>query len=437
MGLDRLRRVAQRLGLGQPAPVSIVISGTNGKGSHVATIDGLLRRLGYRVGTYTSPHLLHYNERICIDGAPVDDERLIRAFEAIEAVRDDISLSFFEFGTLAALQLLAQASLDVAILEVGLGGRLDAVNLVDADIAVITSIGLDHQDWLGDSREAIAIEKAGIFRPGIPVVCSEADPPASLLQKITELKCQLFLRNRDFGFTMERVTHDVSDERSGRTWDWHGKDIEGAPVTLSQLPWPSLALANVAGALQVASLLGAKTGQAEWQQRLAEVAPAVLAGLTLAGRQQWAKSAHGQQVILDVAHNTEAARALAAAINQWRTGHRQGRVHLILAMMQDKDHAAYYHALENEIDFWYIAHFDLPRCMPAAKLYAALLAEGAASARLALSHGVPEAFSEACQRAGEGDLIVVSGSFITVSEIMQHTVADNSANRPHQEASSP
>lgn len=427
MGLDRLRHVAQRLGLGQPAPLSIVISGTNGKGSHVAAIDQLLRQLGYRVGAYTSPHLLHYNERICIDGVPIDDESLIRAFEAIEAVRGDISLSFFEFGTLAALQILAQAPLDVAILEVGLGGRLDAVNLVDADIAVITSIGLDHQDWLGDTRDAIAIEKAGIFRPGIPVVCTETDPPDSLLQKITELKCQLFLRGRDFGFATEFATKQTA-------WHWHGKDIEGTPVTLSHLPWPSLALANVAGALQVASLVAAKSAKAEWQRRLAEVAPAVLAHLTLAGRQQWAKSAHGQQVILDVSHNTEAGRTLAAAVNQWRTEHPQGRVHLILAMMQDKDHAGYYHALENEIDFWYIAHFDLPRCMPAARLYATLLAEGASPAGLALSSSVPEAFSEACQRAGEGDLIVVSGSFITVSEIMQHTVADN---RPHQEASSP
>ena len=445
MGLERLRYVAQRLRLDQPAPLNIVISGTNGKGSHVAAIDQLLRQLGYRVGTYTSPHLLRYNERICINGAPVDDERLILAFEAIEAVRGDTSLSFFEFGTLAALQILTQTPLDVAILEVGLGGRLDAVNLVDADIAVITSIGLDHQDWLGDTREAIAIEKAGIFRPGIPVVCTESDPPASLLQKIAELNCQLFLRDRDFAYNAQEAEQEVGQEAEqgtktvggGRRWQWRGKDSRGTPVTLKDLPPSTLALANVAGALQVTALVADKTCDGDWPERLAQAAPQVLSQLTLAGRQQWARTPLGQQLVLDVSHNTDAARALATTLNQWRAEHPEARVHLVLAMMQDKDHAGYYHALENAIDFWYIAHFDLPRCMPAAKLHAALLAEGAPSARLASSPDVSEALSEACQRAGEGDLIVVSGSFITVSEIMQHIVADNSANRPHQEASSP
>src|SRR5690554_6226600 len=445
MGLGRLREVAQRLGLHRPAPLSVVISGTNGKGSHVASIDHLLRQLGFRVGTYTSPHLLRYNERVCLNGEPVDDERLIQAFEAIEKIRGDVSLSFFEFGTLAALQIFQHSALDIVILEVGLGGRLDAVNLVDADIAVITSIGLDHQDWLGDSRETIAVEKAGIFRPGIPVVCTENNPPDSLLHKASELGCQLYLRGREFDL-------EVSDP--GHAWHWQGTDAEGVALTLQQLPWPSVAPVNVAGALQVVTLLLSGPAMAEadispqatqhsanqvpvWKQRLIAIAEDVLRCLTLPGRQQWVRSPQGLPVVLDVSHNTEAGQSLAATIHRWRLDHPHGRVHQILAMMQDKDHAGYYHVLEKEVDFWYIAHFDLPRCMPAERLHAVLLRECASPTGLTLHTGVLEAFFEACQRAGEGDLIVVSGSFITVSEVMQHTVADTPANRPDQEASSP
>lgn len=454
MGLDRLRQVAQRLGLVRPAALSIVVSGTNGKGSHVATIDQMLRELGYRVGTYTSPHLLHYNERVCIDGVPVADEPLIRAFAAIEAVRGDISLSFFEFGTLAALLIFGEENLDVAILEVGLGGRLDAVNLVDADIAVISSIGLDHQDWLGDTREAIAAEKAGIFRPGIPVVCSENDPPASLLAKAAELGCELYLRDRDFTLDVEGAHPDDAGQGAA-TWQWRGQDGRQGSVSLGPLPIPGLALTNVAGGLQVVCLAlnspqlnaasaehplnqqpAAGDGQA-LQERLLSTANDVLSRLQLPGRQQRALSPRGQPVILDVSHNAEAASALASTISQWRGSHRDGKVHLVLAMMHDKDHASYYHALENQIDFWYIAHFDLPRCMAARLLYATLLAAGAQPANLIQGASAAEAFCDACERAGEGDLIVVSGSFFTVSEVMPHIATDNSACKPHREASFP
>lgn len=442
MGLDRLRQVAQRLGLGRPAPVSILISGTNGKGSHVATLQQLLRRLGYRVGAYTSPHLLHYNERVCIDGVPVNDAQLMTAFEAIEAARQDVSLSFFEFGTLAALQIFEQTALDVAILEVGLGGRLDAVNLVDADMAIITSIGLDHQDWLGDTRDAIAAEKAGIFRPGIPVVCSENDPPDSLLRKVVELDCRLLLRGRDFeGQTVAGPAAAGDSDR----WQWQGTDAQGASFALHDLPWPTLAPVNVAGALQAVTWLlssamlpdASAQYNTSWQQRLTVAARDVLASLTLPGRQQPVRTPRGQAALLDVSHNVEAAQALAVTIGRWQQDQPDGRVFLVLAMMHDKDHAGYYHALENAVDFWYIAHFNLPRCMPAAKLSAVLRAEGAAAEAIRQYDAVAEAFSNACQHAGEGDLIVVSGSFITVSEVMQHTIADNSANRPDQEASSP
>jgi dihydrofolate synthase/folylpolyglutamate synthase len=178
LGLDRVRAVRRRLGVRGPAPVTLTVAGTNGKGSSVAYLAAILRAQGYRVGSYTSPHLLRYNERICIDGEPVGDAVICQSFDAIDHARGDITLSFFEFGTLAALDIFAAERVDVQVLEVGLGGRLDAVNIIDADVVLLTSIGLDHQDWLGSSRDAIGLEKAGVMRRGRPAVISDAEPPA-------------------------------------------------------------------------------------------------------------------------------------------------------------------------------------------------------------------------------------------------------------------
>jgi dihydrofolate synthase / folylpolyglutamate synthase len=414
MGLDRLRLVAQRLGLGRPAPLVITVTGTNGKGSHVATLEALSVALGYRTGAYTSPHLLHYNERVRINSQTIDDAALVQAFAAIEQARGDVSLSYFEFGTLAALMIFADAALDVAILEVGLGGRLDAVNLVDADVAVISSIGLDHQEWLGNSRESVAREKAGIFRAGKPVICSEAQPPANLRQIAEQLECPFLQIGQDF---------TVTETADG--WQWSGLDARlESRWQLTALPRPALQLQNVAGALQAAVVAGLLHSVEQLQQ----VLPGVLGKLQLAGRQQFL-TMNGRQLLLDVSHNPQAALALADAIERWRADpgrSSRGQVRLVLAMMKDKDHDAYIQALEKQIDFWYIAHFDLPRCMAADKLAQQVrqhLAQSPAGSSSVVvfegAAGVQQAFLAACAEASPGDLLVVSGSFFTVSDVMQ------------------
>src|SRR5690606_19213198 len=216
MGLERSQQVAARLGLGRLAPRAVTVTGTNGKGSTCAFVAALLQAQGLRVGVYASPHLLRYNERVRIDGVEAGDEQLCQAFAAVEAARGEISLTYFEMGTLAAFWLFQQSALDAVVLEVGLGGRLDAVNLVDADLALVTSIGVDHADWLGDTRESVAFEKAGIFRQGRPALCGDLDPPAPLLECAEALSCPLPLRGRDFDLTVE-------DD----SWNWFGSDGNG------------------------------------------------------------------------------------------------------------------------------------------------------------------------------------------------------------------
>ena len=423
MGLERLTTVARRLGLKTTLsgrPLVITVTGTNGKGSHVAVIDAVLRAAGKRVGSYTSPHLLHYRERICIQGAPVADAMIVRAFAAIEQARGEVSLTYFEFGTLAALLIFQDADLDVLVLEVGLGGRLDAVNIMDADIAVVTSIGLDHQEWLGDTREAIAIEKAGIFRPGKPVVCSESDPPATLLQAASALECPLYRAGRDFIATPSLVDN---------SWHWRGRQRPEADsereqhLTVANLPPAALATGNIAGALQVVCL----TGMLPSEQWLRSHLPGILSTLVLPGRQQWFMPPKFKvPVVMDVAHNPQAAQSLAAGIQRQRQqllldSGRIGAVRVVVAMMADKDHAGFYQALENQTDFWYIAHFDLPRCLPAETLAQRFHQFGADKRTMAASSPfatVGEAMAAACSDAVDGDIIVVTGSFITVSDAM-------------------
>jgi len=225
LGVGRIREVLSRLNLPPVGAFTISVAGTNGKGSCVAMLDSILRSAGYRVGTYTSPHILRYNERIGIDGVPASDDRLLQAFERIEAARGDISLSFFEFGTLAALILFSEESLDFHLLEVGLGGRLDAVNVVDADIALIASIDIDHQDWLGDNRESIGFEKAGIIRSGKPVVLGDPDAPKTILEVAKEKGAPCYRSSIDFTFRLE-----------GQTWFWAGNNRNIGPLPFSAIP---------------------------------------------------------------------------------------------------------------------------------------------------------------------------------------------------------
>ena len=290
LGLERPRSVWTRLGSGR-APVVITVGGTNGKGSCVAFLEAILRHAGYRAGCYTSPHLVRYNERIAIDGEPVSDEVLMSAFQRVEETRGDTRLTYFEFGTLAALDIFARSRLDVAVLEVGLGGRLDAVNIIDADVSVITPVGVDHVEWLGTDRESVGREKAGIFRRGRPAVVADPDPPASVLNAADALDCPLWIAGRDYRF-----------DAGPNDWTWHGPDVvrRGLPVPVMR---GRHQLSNAAAAIAV---LQRAAGRLPVDQR------AIRTGLLNARVQGRFQVLEGKpSVVLDVAHNPDAAAVLA------------------------------------------------------------------------------------------------------------------------------
>ncbi|MAY56146.1 MAG: bifunctional tetrahydrofolate synthase/dihydrofolate synthase [Gammaproteobacteria bacterium] len=450
MGLDRVKQVAQRLGITRPAPVVITVTGTNGKGSHVAALEALSLALNLRVGAYTSPHILSYNERVRLDGQDISDQPLVDAFERIEQARGDISLSYFEFGTLAALIIFQQTPLDVVVLEVGLGGRLDAVNIIDADVAIISSIGLDHQEYLGNSRESVAREKAGIMRAGKPVVCVDANPPANLLEIAESLASPLYLIGREFNAIADgpvwRCELTAASTQSGVAADSltsasGDSRVSGSRWQLNNLPMPRLQTRNVAGALQAAVLSGLITDQ----ERLNSVLPSMLPSLQLAGRLQYltvacdhaadSTQSKSRTVLLDVSHNPQAVLSLAVELARWRkrdgqagqgsetpaVGHSP-RIRVILAMMQDKDHIGYVTPLEKHVDFWYIAHVDMPRCIGAEQLAGRLreagIGETADTASIRAFTDVGSALDSACREASPHDLLVVCGSFFTVSDAL-------------------
>ncbi len=407
LGLDRVREVALRMGLVRPAPYVVTVAGTNGKGSTVAMLASICHAAGYRVGTYTSPHILRYNERIRILETEVTDEALCESFARIDAARGELSLSYFEFSTLAGLLLLEEAALDIAVLEVGLGGRLDAVNIVDADLAIVTSIGLDHTDWLGDTRELIGYEKAGIFRPGKPVLCGDVDPPASLLAHAASLRAPVQTLGRDYGFST-----------SGDTWSWWMRKSSGEEIELDRLPHPGLDLSNAATVIAALQTLPRPLPRDALEQGLRH--PGIL------GRfQSLLDLTTGNSVIVDVAHNGHAAAVLAQKLRTLKEQGGQGcAVRVILAMMKDKDHIAFHAALESEVDFWYIAAFAQARCMDAVSLADILRLRGAQVRGVYTS--VHEAYQGLCSDVKAGDVILATGSFGTVADMM-HTLAESSA----------
>lgn len=383
LGLERVGQVADRLGLRHPGCPVITVGGTNGKGSTVATLVSIYRSAGLRVGSYTSPHLLRFNERICLGGEPVDDATLVAAFDRIEAARGTTSLTYFEFTTLAAFLVFRDAAPDVVVLEVGLGGRLDAVNLIDADVAVVTSIGIDHTEYLGNTRELIAIEKAGIFRSGHPAICGDLDPPASLVEAAARLGAPLQRRGRDY---------DFDADEAGWTWRGPGRELRG-------LPRPALALDNAATAL--AALFAAPLDVPE---------AAVRDGLrqaSLAGRLQAA--ARAPLVLLDVAHNPHGAAFLMAQLPPAAPGQRTLAV---LGMLADKDAGGVMDACLGRIDAWHVATLSVPRGQQADVLAEMLLERGCT---VAGTYGsVSAALAAARQRALPTDRILVFGSFYTV-----------------------
>ncbi|WP_217474517.1 bifunctional tetrahydrofolate synthase/dihydrofolate synthase [Stutzerimonas stutzeri] len=396
MGLDRCREVAAKLGLTRPAPQVITVTGTNGKGSTCAFIAELLVGQGKTVGVYSSPHLLHYNERVRINGVDASDDALCEAFEAVERARGSISLTYFEMGTLAAFWLFEREGLDSVVLEVGLGGRLDAVNLVDADVAVVTNIGLDHAEWLGTTRESVAFEKAGIFRSAMPAVCGDPSPPESMLASAAQSAVPLLVRGRDFDL-----------ERSTDSWHWRGKDRAGKPLELRDLPMLTLPLENAALALQ-AFILAEPSWEAE---RLREA----LQRTRVAGRlDRRIVSWRGRDlpILLDVGHNPHAAAYLARHLQREP---RRGRRLAVFGLLADKDLAGVIDELLPVLDTWAVAPLHSPRSRGAAELSSALKERGAA---VNIYPDVARALEGQCEQAAEGDQIVLFGSFYCVAEAL-------------------
>jgi dihydrofolate synthase/folylpolyglutamate synthase len=392
LGLERVATVASKLGCLQPAPIVITVAGTNGKGSTLAMLESILRRAGYRTGRYTSPHLFHYNERLRIDGEAVADQRWCDAFERIDALRGDASLTYFEFGTLAALDIMQRDTLDVALLEVGLGGRLDAVNIVDADVAIVTSVDLDHMEWLGETREAIGFEKAGIFRAARPAICGDAFPPDSLLEVAAGVGAPLQVLGRDF-----HVRH------SGKRWHW-----QGVHSHYQDLPWPALPgvhqLANAASALAALDSLG---------DRLSVSEAAIVGGLKwveLPGRVQILPGKVEQ--VLDVSHNAHAALALVDALR-----HRplSGATHAVIGMLRDKDIDAFVDALRGQVNHWYPVGLDCERALSSEQLAEHLRGAGVAGS-VTICATVTEAQAALSSQVQQGDRVLVCGSFYTVAE---------------------
>jgi dihydrofolate synthase/folylpolyglutamate synthase len=390
LGLDRVLEVHSRLGTEVACPV-ITVGGTNGKGSTCAMLDSMLRAAGYRVGLYTSPHIERYNERVRIGGAEASDTALAEAFEAVEAARGEVPLTYFEFGTLGAFHLFSREKPDALVLEVGLGGRLDAVNIADPDCAVLTSIGIDHVEFLGDTRAAIGREKAGIFRPGTPAVISEPNVPESVMEEVQKLKAKPFLLGRDFGY-----------RNQGAQWSYWGPGGKRA----------GLAHPALRGAVQLRNAAAAITALDAMRERLPVAMQDVRRGLAevvLPGRFQVLPGR--PQVILDVAHNPEAAAVLAH--NLADSGYAPEAI-AVFGMLRDKDIAGVVRAVAPRITRWHLATLPGPRGADAAFLKEILLEQN-------IKHPVFEhptvlsALAAAKKDAGENDKIVVFGSFLTVA----------------------
>jgi dihydrofolate synthase/folylpolyglutamate synthase len=385
LGLERVIQILKRMKIELNCPV-ITVGGTNGKGSTCAMLESILRAAGYRTALYTSPHLVRYNERVRIAGAEVSDAHLAAGFAAVEAARGATPLTYFEFGTLAAFHLFSRNSPDVVVLEVGLGGRLDAVNVIDADCAVLTSVGIDHVEFLGADREAIGREKAGIFRAGRPAVVAEPEPPQSVLDAPG---AKLFL-GRDFGYSAEK-----------EQWSYWGPSGRRGGLAHPALRG-KLQLRNAAAAMCALDSLHAKlpVGMNEVRRGLAEV--------SLAGRFQVLPGR--PRVILDVAHNPQAAKALAA--NLADAGFAPETI-AVCGMLRDKDIGGVLRELAPLVTRWHLATLDGPRGAEASQLMKFLPGKDVQT------HASPaEAFEAAQERAGEDDKIVVFGSFFTVGEVM-------------------
>ena len=396
LGLERCRRVANNMGLLNPSYNVISVAGTNGKGSSIIMLDRILRNAGYKIGRYTSPHLLRYNERICINGNEASDTELCESFDRIDRARGDISLTYFEFGTLAALDLFRQHNVQLAILEVGLGGRLDAVNILDADISLITSIDIDHQEWLGNNRESIGREKAGIFRNLAPAICSEPNPPQSLLDCSEALGTPISILGSDYQFNL------IND-----TWSWSTKDTR-----IERLPRPmkycDFQIQNASGVLMLLAKI-----QDEYPVSTENIKQG-LSSFRLKGRFQIIPGAIPK--ILDVAHNRESIKAL---VNNLKMIPCYGKTHIILGMLKDKDHQRVIKELIEITDTWHFVSISQDRGIEAKILTSELKALGRLE-NISEYSNVEEALDKIHKLSMPDDRIIITGSFYTVGAAIRY-----------------
>jgi dihydrofolate synthase / folylpolyglutamate synthase len=394
LGLKRVAKVNLALNPNDLKPPTVTVAGTNGKGSCIAFLEAIYRSQGYRVGSYTSPHLLKYNERIKINGMPVADRVICEAFERIESVRGEVSLSYFEFGTLAALDIFRHSGLDVQLLEVGLGGRLDAVNIVDADVTVITSICIDHCDWLGETREAIGREKAGIFRSGVFAVIGDPDPPESLLQCADTLNSPMLRFGKNFYYQKKPVS-----------WDWITEDRK-----LINMPLPGLKgehqFRNAATVITAVNVMNGilPVNEESIQKGLQEA--------DLKGRFQLIED--DIPVLLDVAHNPQAVRALADYLHNIFPGRK---IHAVFSMMKDKDIKGVIEIMQPLVAAWYVAPLSNPRTASTKQIFTAFVDCHVDNVSLGFED-FSKTFAAAKENAQAEEIILVFGSFFLVSEYL-------------------
>lgn len=416
LGLDRVKAVASEMRLGKIARKIVIVAGTNGKGSCIATMESILSKSGYTVGTYTSPHIKHFSERIKINNEELDEKTLCDGFAVVNKVRKNTTLSYFEFATLAAFFIFTQRKLDFALLEVGLGGRLDAVNIIDADVTIISSIAMDHQDWLGDDLESIGREKSGILRYGVPLIYGDKEPIDAIIEKAEILKAPVYLAGREVNWR--------KDEKRSR-WKWAG--IRGnEQVEINNLRIPGLAISNVSLAIQALCVLELDLDQSKLNL--------VLKSLYLPGRcEQRIDKITGINVILDVAHNPASASFLAAKlIDEKLKADNLIRISAVIAVMADKDIGGIISALERAVDIWFAAQVNESRCLPAIELASRVRINNHNTINVC-EKSIVTCYRRACTEAADYQgsrsnaqaLVVVTGSFASVSAVRELTAELN------------
>lgn len=389
LGLDRVSAVAQLLAIDLSSSKVVTVAGTNGKGSTVSYLDAIYRHAGYSVGCFTSPHFLHYNERVRIDGLNASDKQLCAAFDKIDQARGQIPLTYFEFGTLAALVIFTELKPDLVLLEVGLGGRLDAVNIIDADISLVTTVALDHMDWLGDDREIIGREKSGVYRANKPAICGDLNPPLSVLDYATEIGAEFYQAAQQFSYKI----------KENGCWDWNGCKA-GESVELNDLPKPNLPIQNASTVLQAIQCIGLSVNE--------ESIRVGIETASLTGRMQLIQDG-ATNYWLDVAHNPEAATLLAERISLM-----EGEVALVLGMLADKDCRQVMDIITPKVDRICLVDLHVPRGQTASELEGCI-SSGASAEKFS---SVKKALITLKNDDNLSGNVIIAGSFFTVSDAL-------------------